>query len=82
MKVIVQIFNFVVDQKFINFIERKLNKLEQFFDKIIFVDVFLKVQKISEKENKLVEILFSVFGGDFIVKKEVKIFEVGIDECV
>ena len=44
MKVTVQTPNFAADQKLINFIERKLNKLEQFFDKIIFADVFLKVQ--------------------------------------
>ncbi|AVI49905.1 ribosome-associated translation inhibitor RaiA [Pukyongia salina] len=82
MKVTVQTPNFAADQKLINFIERKLNKLEQFFDKIIFADVFLKVQKTSEKENKSVEILLSVPGGDLIVKKEAKTFEAGTDECV
>lgn len=82
MKVTVQTPNFAADQKLINFIERKLNKLEQFFDKIIFADVFLKVQKTREKENKSVEILLSVPGGDLIVKKEAKTFEAGTDECV
>ena len=82
MKVTVQTPNFAADQKLINFIERKLNKLEQFFDKIIFADVFLKVQKTSEKENKSVEILLSVPGGDLIVTKEAKTFEAGTDECV
>ena len=82
MKVTVQTPNFAADQKLINFIERKLNKLEQFFDKIIFADVFLKVQKTSEKENKSVEILLSVPGGDLIVKKEAKTFEAGTDESV
>ncbi len=82
MKVTVQTPNLAADQKLINFIERKLNKLEQFFDKIIFADVFLKVQKTSEKENKSVEILLSVPGGDLIVKKEAKTFEAGTDECV
>ena len=82
MKVTVQTPNFVADGKLINFIEKKLNKLEQFYDRIIFADVFLKVQKTSEKENKSVEILLSVPGGDMIVKKEARTFEAGTDECV
>lgn len=82
MKVNVQTPNFVADVKLIQFIERRLSKLEQFYDKIIFADVFLKVQKTSEKENKIVEILLSVPGGDLMVKKETKTFEEGTDECV
>ncbi|MCW5520669.1 ribosome-associated translation inhibitor RaiA [Aureitalea sp. L0-47] len=82
MKVTVQTPNFAADGKLIDFIEKKLNKLEQFYDRIIFADVFLKVQKTSEKENKSVEILLSVPGGDMIVKKEARTFEAGTDECI
>jgi putative sigma-54 modulation protein len=82
MKVTVQTPNFAADVKLIDFIEKKLNKLEQFYDKIVFADVFLKVQKTSEKENKIVEILLSIPGDDLMVKKEARTFEVGIDECV
>jgi len=82
MKVNVQTPNFVADEKLILFIEKKLAKLEQFYDKIIYADVFLKVQKTSEKENKFVEILLSIPGGDLIVKKGARTFEAGADECV
>ncbi|MBT8261742.1 MAG: ribosome-associated translation inhibitor RaiA [Bacteroidia bacterium] len=82
MKVTVQAPNFAADEKLIMFIERKLNKLEQFYDRIIFADVFLKVQKTREKENKSVEILLTVPGGDLIVKKEARTFEAGTDECM
>jgi putative sigma-54 modulation protein len=82
MKVTVQTPNFAADVKLIDFIERKLAKLEQFYDRIIFADVFLKVQKTREKENKLTEILLSVPGGDLIVKKEARSFEQGADECI
>ena len=82
MKVNVQTPNFVADDKLINFIEKKLSKLEQFYDKIIYADVFLKVQKTSEKQNKITEILLSVPGGDLIVKKDARTFEAGADECV
>jgi len=82
MKVNVQTPNFVADQKLVDFITNRLLKLELFHDQIIFADVFLKVQKTSEKENKAVEILLNVPGGELIVKKETKTFEEGADECV
>ncbi|PVW16320.1 ribosome hibernation-promoting factor, HPF/YfiA family [Marixanthomonas spongiae] len=82
MKVNVQTPNFVADAKLIDFIEKKLSKLEQFYDRIIYADVFLKVQKTSDKENKNVEILLSIPGDDLIAKKEAKSFEEGTDECV
>ncbi len=82
MKVTVQTPNFVADATLIDFIEKKLSKLEQFYDKIIFADVFLKVQKTKGKENKVTEILLSIPGGDLIVKKEARTFEQGTDECV
>jgi putative sigma-54 modulation protein len=82
MKVNVQTPNFVADGKLISFIDRRLSKLEQFYDRIIFADVFLKVQKTSEKQNKTVEVLLSVPGGDLIVKKDAKTFEEGTDNCV
>jgi putative sigma-54 modulation protein len=82
MKVNVQTPNFVSDEKLIDFITKKLLKLELFYDRIVFADVFLKVQKTSEKENKVVEILLSIPRDDVIVKKEAKTFEEGIDECI
>jgi ribosomal subunit interface protein len=82
MKVNVQTPNFAADIKLIDFIEKRLAKLEQFYDKIIFADVFLKVQNTSDKQNKITEVLLSVPGGDLMVKKEARSFEEGTDECV
>lgn len=80
MKVNVETPNFAAKDELILFVENRLSKLEQFYDKIIFADVFLKVQKTSEKENKIVEVLLSIPGGDIMVKKEAKTFEEAIDE--
>jgi putative sigma-54 modulation protein len=66
----------------LDFIEKRLAKLEQYYDRIIFADVFLKVHNISHKQNKSVEILLSIPGDDLIVKKEARSFEKGTDECV
>ncbi len=82
MKVNVQTPNFIVDEKLVDFINKRLTKLETFYDRIIYADVFLKVQKTSNKENKITEILLSIPGDDVIAKKETKTFEEGVDECV
>ena len=51
MKVNVQSVNFNADQKLIGFIQKKMDKLENFYSKVIFADVYLKVQKTSDKRS-------------------------------
>ena len=75
MKVNTQSVNFVADQKLIDFVQRKMDKLEQFYDKVICADVYMKVENTSDKENKIVEIKLSVPGDEFVVKKQCKSFE-------
>ena len=82
MKVNVQTPNFAAKEELLVFVQKRLSKLEQFYDKIIFADVFLKVLQTSEKENKSVEILLSIPGDDIMVKKDAKTFEEGLDESV
>lgn len=82
MKVNVQAPNFAADDRLLVFIENRLKKLEQFYDRIVYADVFLKVQKTSEKQNKITEVLLSIPGRNLICKKESRTFEAAIDECV
>lgn len=82
MKINVQTPNFSAKEELLVFMEKKLSKLEQFYDRIIFADVFMKLLPSSEKENKSVEILLSIPGDDIMVKKEAKTFEEALDESV
>jgi putative sigma-54 modulation protein len=79
MKVNVNAVNFNVDRKLVDFIHERLGKLEKYYDKVVSSDVFLKVEKTSEKENKIVEIKIHVPGDDFIVKKQCKTFEEAVE---
>ncbi|GGC78404.1 hypothetical protein GCM10011508_02340 [Flavobacterium lutivivi] len=79
MKVNVQAVNFNVDKKLIVYINERLSRLEKYYDKVVASDVFLKVEKTSEKENKIVEVKIHVPGDDFIVKKQCKTFEEAIE---
>ncbi|MEZ0005794.1 MULTISPECIES: ribosome hibernation-promoting factor, HPF/YfiA family [Flavobacterium] len=79
MKVNVHAVNFNVDGKLVAFIQARLDKLEKYYDKVVSSDVFLKVEKTSDKENKIVEIKIHVPGDEFIVKKQCKTFEEGVE---
>lgn len=78
MKVNVQAVNFKADKGLVEFIEKKVSTLEKYFDKIVVVDAFLKVQQTSEKENKLVDLVIKVPGDEIVVKKQCKTFEEGV----
>ncbi|MFM9826677.1 ribosome hibernation-promoting factor, HPF/YfiA family [Flavobacterium sp.] len=75
MKVNVQAVNFTVDRKLVDFVQERLDRLEKYYDKIVSSEVFLKVEKTSDKENKSVEIKIIVPGDDFLVKNQCKTFE-------
>ena len=79
MKVFTQSVNFNADKDLIKYVEKKANQLVKFHDKIVDVEVFLKVQNTSDKENKIIEIKLNIPGNELIVKRETKTFEEGIN---
>lgn len=82
MKVNTQSVNFNADQKLIEFIQKRMDKLDLFYDKVIKSDVFLKLENTSDKENKVFEARVSVPGDSFVVKKQCKSFEEGADMAI
>ncbi len=81
MKMYFQSVNFNADQDLVDFAQRKLDKLDHFFDRIVESEVFLRVENTSEKENKISEVKINVPGNQLIVKKRCKTFEEGLDQC-
>jgi putative sigma-54 modulation protein len=81
MKVNVHAVNFNVDKKLVDFVQERLDKLEKYYDKVVSSDVYLKVEKTSDKENKIVEIKIHVPGDDFLVKKQCKTFEEAVEQA-
>jgi putative sigma-54 modulation protein len=79
MKVNVHAVNFTIDRKLVDFIQERMEKLEKYYDKIVSFDVFLKVEKTSDKENKIVEVKVHVPGDDLMVKKQCKTFEEAVE---
>jgi len=82
MKVFVQSVNFNMDKDLKEYVAEKITSLNRFYDKVIGVEVFLKVQKTSEKENKIAEVKLNVPGDEMMVKKLSKTFEESISLAV
>jgi putative sigma-54 modulation protein len=47
--------------------------------KLYQADVYLKLENTSDKENKIFEARLKVPGDSFVVKKQCKSFEEGVD---
>jgi putative sigma-54 modulation protein len=81
MKVNTQSVNFSADVKLIDFIQKRMDKMELFYDKVIESDVYLKVENTSAKENKIVEIMAFIPRDKIMVKKQCKSFEEAVDSA-
>jgi putative sigma-54 modulation protein len=82
MKVKISSLHFKTDQKLDDFIENKVSKLYNFHDQITSSEVILKLDKDSNKENKVAEIKLDVPGADIYAKKQSKSFEEATDLAV
>ena len=78
MKVQVHAVHFNADQKLVNFITRKLEKLETFYDRLVHGEVFLRLNN-EGIENKTVEISLKVPGSKLFAKEQARSFEAATD---
>ena len=82
MKVKIQSVHFTADQKLLDFIDGKINKLATFNSMIIDCEVILRLDKSSSTDNKLVEIKLVVPGPDLFAKRQRKTFEEATDLAI
>jgi putative sigma-54 modulation protein len=78
MKLQVQSIHFDADIKLINFIQRKVDKLETFYDRLVDGEVFLRLNN-EGIENKTVEIKLNVPGTQLFATEKAKSFEAAAD---
>ena len=80
MDIQIHSIHFDADRDLLDFIKTKLNKLIKFNDTIISADVFLRIEKNNERENKMVDIKVHVPGKELFAKKHSTSFEAAVDE--
>ncbi|MES2389968.1 MAG: ribosome-associated translation inhibitor RaiA [Bacteroidota bacterium] len=83
MKIQIQSIHFDADQKLLEFIQRKADKLETFYDRIQSAEVYLRLNKDSEsKDNKVVEFKIHIPGTTLFLKEQAASFEAATDAAV
>ncbi|MFN5642280.1 MAG: HPF/RaiA family ribosome-associated protein [Sphingobacteriales bacterium] len=83
MNVNIQTVHFDADAKLIEHVNRKIEKLENFHDRITKVDVYLKLDNIVHTiKDKIAEIRVRVPKHEFFVKQTTKSFEESFDDAL
>jgi putative sigma-54 modulation protein len=82
MKVKVQSIHFDADQKLIDFVNDKVEKLRHLFDSIIDSEVFLRLDKHEAHQNKVAEIKISTPGKILFAKEQSRTFEEATDSAI
>ncbi len=82
MNVNIQTVRFDADSRLVDYINRKLEKLNTFHDRIIRVNVFLKLDNVVHNiKDKIAEIRIHVPRHEFFVKSTSKSFEESFDDA-
>lgn len=82
MKTQIQSVHFTADQKLLDLIEAKLQKLTRFDDTILWGDATLKLDKDSDAGNKVVLIKVDATGAELTAERRAQSFEVAVDEAI
>jgi putative sigma-54 modulation protein len=82
MNIQIHSVRFNADKKLIDFVNQKLDKLIQFGDGIVNAEVYLRLDKDQERENKISEIKLELPGGPLFARKQSKSFEEATDEAI
>tara|TARA_X000000950_G_scaffold52250_2_gene61915 strand:+ start:253 stop:555 length:303 start_codon:yes stop_codon:yes gene_type:complete len=81
MNINFQSVNYTADVKLIEFAEKRIQKISQFYVNIVDVYVYTKVENTSDRINKVVELKIGIPGDDVVVKKKAKSFEEAINSA-
>lgn len=81
MTVKIQSIHFDADEKLLQFIEQRVEKLKSYNSEIIDAQVYLRLDKNDAMSNKIAEIKLIIPGNDLFSKKQCKSFEEAIDQA-
>ena len=82
MDIKIHSIRFDADTRLLDFVNMKVRKLIQYFDDILGAEIFLRLDKSQDLENKVVEIRLTLPGNELFAKKQSKTFEESTDLSV
>ncbi len=80
MKLQVHSIHFDADVKLIDFIQKKVDKLETYYDRLVDGEVFLRLNN-EGIDNKTVEIKLNVPGTQLFAIEKARTFEAAADQA-
>jgi putative sigma-54 modulation protein len=80
MKIKVQSIHFDADKKLVDFVQKKMDKLETYYDRTVDGEVFLRLNN-EGIDNKTVEIKLNVPGSQLFAKEQARTFEAATDQA-
>lgn len=73
---------FDADKKLIDYVQKKADKLDRFYDRIVDGEVFMRLDKDDGQENKILEIKLNIPGNQLFVSERSRSFEAAADMAV
>jgi len=82
MEIRIQAIHFDAAERLEAFIQKKVSKLEQFYDGILSAEVVLRIIKPESAHNKQVRIKLLIKNNDCFAEKASDTFEKAVDDAV
>ena len=82
MNVQIHSVRFDADKKLIDFVQQRIEKLNQLGEDIVNAEVYLRLDKDQTRENKISEIKLDISGGPLFAKRQSKTFEEATDDAI
>lgn len=80
MELRIQSLKFDADQKLLDFVEKKVSKVERFDETITSVEVSLSL--LEKPDNKSVKLQANVPGETLVIERHAKSFEEAVNDAV
>jgi putative sigma-54 modulation protein len=82
MQVQTQVLHFAADRNLLEIIEKKIRKLERFFERITTATVTLRMESTGRIRDRVAEVQLSIPGSVLFVRVVSKSFEASVDSAV
>ena len=80
MKLNTQSVGFKADAKLLDYIDKKMGKMDRFYDRIIEANIVLKLENVGQVRDKVAEVSLKVPGQVIFAKETNKSFEESVDK--
>ena len=83
MNIRIQSLHFTADQKLIDLIEEKINRLAHYIQgQTVETNVILKLEHVGQVQDKIIEVIINIPGQSMVAKSSKKSFEEALQEVI